>query len=49
MNTGGKHEANMRLFDRADLHGVFEVVVTSEMFTNLKPHPESYLAVLQKL
>lgn len=49
LNTGGDAEANQRLFKRTGLNDTFETIISCEMYTNSKPHPESYLITIKKL
>lgn len=37
------------VFDRYDLHGYFDVVVTGDQVVRGKPHPEPYLCAMEKL
>ncbi len=47
--TSSGEDIRIRVFDKFDLHKYFDHVVTGDMVTHGKPHPEPYLLALSKL
>lgn len=49
LTTSSGKDIQDRVFSRFDLHKYFDEIVTSDLVTNGKPHPEPYLLTLEKL
>lgn len=49
LTTSSKLKSTLQILDKADLSGVFDVIVTFEDYEKRKPHPQSYLVTAKKL
>jgi HAD superfamily hydrolase (TIGR01509 family) len=49
LTTSSRKDVKDRIFDKFQLHTYFDHIVTGDMVTNGKPHPEPYLLTLSKI
>jgi HAD superfamily hydrolase (TIGR01509 family) len=48
LTTSSGSDVQKKIFDRFDLHEYFDHIITGDMVSNGKPHPEPYLLTLSK-